>query len=399
MKSKLRFATLRKAVGRFFRGASYPSHHTIAWFATVLALPAFFGGGALLAQTGSSQTGDRAEVQSDALTVYSGMSTTSSVVRSLRKGDHVSIRLQVSGAEGSWCKIAESGETNSLGYVLCSQLKRVSQPRAQGTGSTTAHVPVIYGSTDSPRTDPSRADNLIASFDRGSVRVEQRDPNIDYSLDPSAERFFVHVPPGYSEQMRYGLVVFIDSGDRVEEMPAGWAAVLDARHLLFIAPQNAGNHQGTARRLGLGVLAASEMLKHYHIDRERIYISGYSGGARIAELLGFFQSDLFRGTIQNCGAEFYQHVPQVYATSQVDAEGVPFLFPATEREIHGARRVRFALITGTEDFRRGNILDIYNGGFAKAGFQARLFDVPGMGHDTADATTLNAVLGFLEASH
>jgi hypothetical protein len=56
------------------------------------------------------------------------------------------------------------------------------------------------------------------------------------------------------------------------------------------------------------------------------------------------------------------------------------------------------LITGTRDFRRGNILDIFNGGFAHDGFQAKLFDVRGMGHDVADGETLSAVLDFLEGA-
>jgi len=57
-----------------------------------------------------------------------------------------------------------------------------------------------------------------------------------------------------------------------------------------------------------------------------------------------------------------------------------------------ARQVRFALITGSNDFRYGNILDIYHGGFARFGFRAKLFDVPRMGHTTADAATLEAAL-------
>ena len=61
-----------------------------------------------------------------------------------------------------------------------------------------------------------------------------------------------------------------------------------------------------------------------------------------------------------------------------------------------ARRVRFVLITGTNDFRRGNILDIYNGGFARQHFAAKLIDVPGLDHAICDAATLSAALDFLE---
>jgi len=245
-----------------------------------------------------------------------------------------------------------------------------------------------------------RTGSFIASFEQETIKPAWKDPNIAYDLDPSRERFFVHVPAAYSGKSRYGLVVFIHAGDRIDWLPDGWSGVLDARNFIFIAPENAGNEQYRERRLGLGVLSALEMMKHYQIDANRVYISGFSGGARMAGLLGFFQSDIFRGTIQNCGADFYQHVPQVYATSQLDTAGQPYgFFSATADEVRGAERVRFVLITGSEDFRRGNILDVFNGGFVKTGFQAKLFDVPGMSHEAADARTLNAALDFLEALH
>jgi hypothetical protein len=323
---------------------------------------------------------------------------TSIVVKTLKKGDHVSIRLQVTTAEGDWCKVAETGQSNSLGYVPCSQLLRANKPQPSLPSSQASAVPVISGSAGAQISSTPRTGTFITSFQRETLKSTRKDPNIAYDLDPSVERFFVHVPAGYSETFRYGLVVFLDADDRVDAMPGGWTDILDARNFLFVAPENAGNNQYSQRRLGLGVLAALEILKHYQIDANRVYISGFSGGSRIAGLLGFFQPDVFRGTIQNCGADFYQPVPQVHATSQLDTAGRPYgFFPATPDEVRGAKRVRFVIITGSEDFRRGNILDVFNGGFAKAGFQAKLFDVPGMSHDTADASTLNAALDFLEA--
>ena len=46
-----------------------------------------------------------------------------------------------------------------------------------------------------------------------------------------------------------------------------------------------------------------------------LYAAGFSGGARMSSLLGFYQSDVFHGTIQNCGTDFYRAVPMVAATS------------------------------------------------------------------------------------
>jgi predicted esterase len=173
--------------------------------------------------------------------------------------------------------------------------------------------------------------------------------------------------------------------------------VLDDRKYIFVAAQNAGNDQPRGRRLGLAVMAALKAMKIYHIDPKRVYAAGFSGGARMSGLLGFYQSDIFRGTIQNCGADFYKSVPIVDATSQVDTAGHPYgLLEASGADVRGARSVRFVLITGTNDFRRSNILDIFHGGFEKDGFQAKLFDVPGMEHDICDGETLSRALDFLE---
>ncbi len=72
-------------------------------------------------------------------------------------------------------------------------------------------------------------------------------------------------------------------------------------------------------------------------------------------------------------------------------------FQPTDEEIVQAKRVRFVLVTGTNDFRRGTILDIFNGGFAKEGFKAKLLDVPAMRHTTCNGDILLAALDFIES--
>lgn len=207
----------------------------------------------------------------------------------------------------------------------------------------------------------------------------------------------VHVPASYSGKDSYGLIVFIDASDEMNSLPAGWETELDIRKYIFVAAQNSGNDQARGRRLGLAVLGALEVAKQYRVDPNRVFVAGFSGGARMAGMLGFYQSDLFRGTIQNCGADFYRSVPIVQATSQVDTAGKPYgVLEASREDVVAAKQVRFALVTGSGDFRRGNILDIFHGGFERDGFQAKLFDVPGMGHDICDGETFIRVLDFLE---
>jgi predicted esterase len=166
----------------------------------------------------------------------------------------------------------------------------------------------------------------------------------------------------------------------------------------LIVPQGIGNNVRGDTRCGVSVLGALAMMQRYKFDSSRVYCGGLSGGARMACALGFSQSDLFSGTIQNCGADFYHKVAQRYATSQVDTLGFPYgVLETTPAEVAAAKgRVRFTLITGPNDFRYGNLRDLYEFGFKPEGFHAKLIDVPGMGHQNCDGATLDQALNFIE---
>ena len=284
-----------------------------------------------------------------------------------------------------------------IGFILtlavfsgCRKQESPAQPQSQP--ATAVHDTAVQQAQKD-----LRKGDFVTAFGGPAMAPTRRDQNISYALNPNIEQFFVHVPEEYTGEIPYGLIIFVDADSDSRGLPNGWRTVLDNRKFLYIAPQGAGNDQNTQRRLGLAVLGTLEMMKHYTIDPKRVYVAGFSGGARMAGLLGFFQGDLFRGTIQNCGADFYKPVKVVAATSTVDTAGNPYgFFQASDDEIASARQVRFALITGSRDFRHGNILDLYNGGFAKDGFKAKLFDVPGMEHDVADGHTLTEVLDFIE---
>jgi hypothetical protein len=227
-----------------------------------------------------------------------------------------------------------------------------------------------------------------------------RDAHIDYSLDVAGERFLVHVPEDYSPRRPYGLLVYVHPGDWIAAPPRGWSGVLDERRLIFVAPENAGNDEKVERRLGLAVLAAEAMMTRYAIDPHRVYAAGWSGGARMAELLGFYQQDVFHGTVQSCGADFYADLPHVHGTRDDRRGGATYgvLLAPTEAEKLGAKQIRFALVTGPGDFRFGDVRDIYEYGLRPAGYDAKLLVVPGMGHENADADALRAALDFIDGA-
>lgn len=243
-------------------------------------------------------------------------------------------------------------------------------------------------------------DEKVLSFNNLVAPPKHRSAYVIYDIDPRKAKYFVHVPKSITSKQRFGLIVYIDTSDRATALPAGWAQVLAKRHLLFVCPQNAGNSCGSYQRAGLALLGALEMMRKYNIDKNRVYVAGTLGGARLASDLGFNQSDVFCGTIQSCGSDFYRKVQKRYPTTKEKIGDEYGLCEASAAEIASARKkVKFALITGKDDFRRANVLNIYHEGFAKEGFRSKLFEVDSIGLNDCDSKTLEGALSWLDSAN
>ncbi|MEI6491758.1 MAG: hypothetical protein WCO94_04345 [Verrucomicrobiota bacterium] len=234
----------------------------------------------------------------------------------------------------------------------------------------------------------------LQSLKGPAPQIESKDPNITYDFNLDGEKFFVRFPTGYNGVLPSGLLVFLSPADEFVDLPPGWAGVLDKNKLIFVAPQSVGNKQPTGRRAGIAVVAARKLQEIAKIDPKRIYVGGFSGGARIAAYTAFAHPELFRGVLDICGSEFPGKVEKVKATEK-DEYGS---FVLDEARIESARQqVKFTIVTGAKDFRYGNLLDIYRGGYEKNGYAAKLIDVPGMGHAICSDKQLAEALTFLDS--
>jgi thiol-disulfide isomerase/thioredoxin len=105
-----------------------PYKHLVARCGSPISASAILVCFVLLAVCGSfaqsTSAPDRATVKIDVLPVYSEMSTTSAVVKSLKKGDAVTLGFEIRQSDEAWCSIKEPGQTKRLGYVLCRDLDR-----------------------------------------------------------------------------------------------------------------------------------------------------------------------------------------------------------------------------------------------------------------------------------
>lgn len=221
----------------------------------------------------------------------------------------------------------------------------------------------------------------------------EKDSSIKMAFDLSKEKFYISVPKNYTGSQPFGILVYISPSDDSSALPPGWANVLQEKKLIFIAPQNVGNNQAVSRRAGLAVVAASKLPEIIKIDTNRVYVAGFSGGARMASYASFLRPDLFAGVLAVCGVDFPREVPRVQATKD-DKYG---FFSLDDKQADEAKaKVKFVLVTGSKDFRYGNILDIYKGGFQKDGYSVKLIDVPGMEHTLCSQKVLTEAFAFLD---
>src|SRR5687767_9625307 len=102
--------------------------------------------------------------------------------------------------------------------------------------------------------------------------------------DIAKEQFKLIVPKSYAHAAKWGLFVYINADDSAA-LPAGYEPVLEKRKLLAVSPYKAGNGRNIFDRFRLAVDAAYTLQKRFHIDPSRVYVSGFSGGARVASML------------------------------------------------------------------------------------------------------------------
>ena len=208
--------------------------------------------------------------------------------------------------------------------------------------------------------------------------------------DLTNESFRVSTPLTYSTNGSWGLLVWISPADD-PALPSDWERELESHGLLFVAARHSGNQRHPLDRFRLALDATCNMCRRYKIDRRRIYVGGFSGGARMASMLGVGYADIFAGTLCVCGVNFYKDVA---------AAGGKY-YPATFTPdpgvlLQGKRNCRFVLLTGENDENRDNTKRVSTSGFKREGFRHVFYlEVAGMNHTMPSAKSLAQALDYL----
>jgi hypothetical protein len=217
----------------------------------------------------------------------------------------------------------------------------------------------------------------------------------DEKYDLSQESFEAIVPEDYDPQRPSGLFVWINAAES-GSVPQDWPAILAKQHLICIGANNSGNPRPIAIRAGLALDAVHNIKKIYNIDDSRVYIVGISGGAKVAAMVGVVYPDVFSGALPMVGVSYFRNLDVPGDPTRI----YPSMFerPATPIFERAKLRSRFVFITGTYDMNHDPIKNTYQQGFLADGFvHADFVEVPGMGHQPADAQVLDQAIQTLDA--
>jgi dienelactone hydrolase len=210
-------------------------------------------------------------------------------------------------------------------------------------------------------------------------------------IDVAREAYEVIVPRNYKKEDAYGLFIWISPNDKCA-LPADWEDVLAKRKLIFIGALKSGNTRETMARMQLAITANDQMRALYNIDPERVYVSGHSGGSRVASMLAVAYADMFTGAVCFMGVNFF------FPTQGKDGTMYEARYiPHPEIAMQAQNESRLVLVTGDKDFNLDNTKAIYEQGFKANDFKhVTLFDIPGQGHNAPGKEWLEKALDYLD---
>ena len=261
----------------------------------------------------------------------------------------------------------------------------VEEPAIGRTGS--------YRVRFSEKSSRDSLDLLMQRLDLDRADVEAADSaGGRYTLD--AETFWVYVPPSYTPDGGFGLLVWISptpfGGFGAPEMQQA----LDRNRLIWVGADNAGNGRARWYRYLLALDAAYNIGKLYAVDEDKVFVGGYSGGGRVTSGLAMLYPEVFQGGFSMFGCDYPERLPVPDKPGAHWPAGFPPPPRPTLSQVKSGSR--FVLLTGDLDFNRAQTRKTYLR-MVHDDFEHVLYlQAPGASHyDHPDEATLTQGFSFL----
>jgi dienelactone hydrolase len=271
----------------------------------------------------------------------------------------------------------------ALPFLCCFSLIAHAQPAKQATAAPDKAIKPGEWSSITFAESPPQSDADQLKFRMSAL--EQ--PPIYYVKQ---ESYSILVPKGYKKEVPHGLFIWISAGANAS-IPKEWEKVLADKKLIFIGALNSGNPRNVFDRMRLAIDANHNLRSLYNVDGRRVYVSGFSGGSRVASMVSVCYADMFSGAVCFMGTNFYKDVlaedKMVYEARYI---------PNDEILDIAKQACRYSLITGEKDFNLADTKAVH-AAMLKEGFaHAELFNIPAQGHTPPVADWLKKALDHLD---
>ena len=185
----------------------------------------------------------------------------------------------------------------------------------------------------------------------------------------------VYVPESYDPSKPAALMVFISPTSK-GWVPPNWLPVFEDHNMIWVSADRSGNTVRVKRRIMKALVAPYVLAAEYEIDSARVFVSGFSGGGKVASVASVNYANLFKGGMFIGGADDWSNV--------------------SDDTLELARANRYVFVTGSRDFNRMLTKKILNR-FNEDGLtNTKLINVSGLGHAIPGEEHFRLAVEFLE---
>lgn len=193
--------------------------------------------------------------------------------------------------------------------------------------------------------------------------------------ESTEQTYELFVPENYTPKRSWPVVIFVSPGDKAMGFRA-WKSVCERLGIIFAGPHGAGNNCETTKRVHIVLDVLDDVRRRFNTDVDRTYIAGFSGGGRIACSIGFSLPEHFGGVIPICAAGELREESWL-----------------RQRVID---RLSVALVTGENDFNRGEVERFRGPLLRDVGVRTRWWVIPKLGHGMPGGDSLIEVVNWLD---
>lgn len=193
--------------------------------------------------------------------------------------------------------------------------------------------------------------------------------------DSTFTSYHLWVPLTYRHAQPHPLILCI-SGKAVPDEYLAWGTLCRTYGVLFAVAYDGGDEVHPAKRMRLSLDVLDDLRRRMAIDADRIYVAGFSEGARTASELAYAYPEAVGGVVAIGGAS--------------GLRGEPWMRDRVKE------RLSVALVTGELDPAKREMETLRHPPLRDQGFTAKLWTVPRVGHALPPQPVLEDVYAWLE---